>query len=194
MVPLLCISKLWFVSTGLFRTVLNSKTCSHYPQPSSLNTQQAPLQHGNEFNLILQLPTISYFLGSHTVLLKPPVFWRIPTVSFISSVALPLLVLLSAAQPPIFSSLHCLCFRVSHGSLTLAVFATCAGILQCESSQVRDKTQIFRLFCHECQRVFHDRLINNQDKDYFNGIICGMAGESKAPSSCFLASPISQLS
>lgn len=94
------------VSTGLFRTVLNSKTCSHYPQPSSLNTQQAPLQHGNEFNFILQLPTISYFLGSHTVLLKPRVFWRIPTVSFISSVALPLLVLLSAAQPPIFSSLH----------------------------------------------------------------------------------------
>lgn len=56
-----------------------------------------------------------------------------------------------------------------------------AGILQCESSQVRDKTQMFRLFCHECQRVFHDRLINNQDKMYFNIIVCEMAGENAFP-------------
>lgn len=46
---------------------------------------------------------------------------------------------------------------------------------------MRDKTQIFRLFCHECQRVFHDRLINNQDKMYFNTIICEMAGENAFP-------------
>lgn len=42
---------------------------------------------------------------------------------------------------------------------------------------MRDKTQIFRLFCHECQRVFHDRLINNQDKMYFNTIVCEMASK-----------------
>lgn len=52
-----------------------------------------------------------------------------------------------------------------------------SGILQCESSQVRDKDQIFRLFCHECQRVFHDRLINSQDKMYFNTIICEIASK-----------------
>ncbi|KAK0138378.1 Dynein heavy chain 6, axonemal [Merluccius polli] len=40
-------------------------------------------------------------------------------------------------------------------------------MLQCQPGNVRDQTQIFRLFCHECQRVFHDRLINNQDKTYF---------------------------
>ncbi|XP_045894232.1 dynein axonemal heavy chain 6-like [Micropterus dolomieu] len=50
-------------------------------------------------------------------------------------------------------------------------------MLQCEPSQVRDKNQIFRLFCHECQRVFHDRLINNQDKTYFNTIVSDMASK-----------------
>lgn len=52
------------------------------------------------------------------------------------------------------------------------------GMLQCEPGQVRDKNQIFRLFCHECQRVFHDRLINNQDKTYFNTIVCEMASKN----------------
>ncbi|XP_036933614.1 dynein heavy chain 6, axonemal [Acanthopagrus latus] len=56
-------------------------------------------------------------------------------------------------------------------------FRCVQGILQCESSQVRDKNQIFRFFCHECQRVFHDRLVNNQDKTYFNTIVCEMASK-----------------
>lgn len=62
-------------------------------------------------------------------------------------------------------------------SIHLSLFR-CPGILQCEPSQVRDKNQIFRLFCHECQRVFHDRLINNQDKTYFNSIVCEMASKN----------------
>ncbi|KAG7222944.1 hypothetical protein INR49_015971 [Caranx melampygus] len=65
----------------------------------------------------------------------------------------------------------------SHYVFNLRDLSKCVqGILQCESSQVRDKNQIFRLFCHECQRVFHDRLINSQDKMYFNNIICEIAG------------------
>ncbi|XP_023141924.2 dynein axonemal heavy chain 6 isoform X2 [Amphiprion ocellaris] len=64
----------------------------------------------------------------------------------------------------------------SHYVFNLRDLSKCVqGILQCEPSQVRDKTQIFRLFCHECQRVFHDRLINSQDKTYFNTIVCEMA-------------------
>ncbi|XP_070710496.1 dynein axonemal heavy chain 6 [Pempheris klunzingeri] len=64
----------------------------------------------------------------------------------------------------------------SHYVFNLRDLSKCVqGILQCEPSQVRDKNQIFRLFCHECQRVFHDRLINNQDKAYFNTIISKMA-------------------
>ncbi|XP_026216049.1 dynein heavy chain 6, axonemal isoform X2 [Anabas testudineus] len=66
----------------------------------------------------------------------------------------------------------------SHYVFNLRDLSKCVqGILQCESSQVRDKNQIFRLFCHECQRVFHDRLINNQDKTYFNTIVCEMASK-----------------
>ena len=40
---------------------------------------------------------------------------------------------------------------------------------------IREKDQIFRLFCHEAQRVFHDRLINNEDKIYFNEMMSEMA-------------------
>ncbi|XP_054635035.1 dynein axonemal heavy chain 6 isoform X2 [Dunckerocampus dactyliophorus] len=66
----------------------------------------------------------------------------------------------------------------SHYVFNLRDLSKCVqGILQCESSQVRDKTQIFRLFCHECQRVFHDRLINAQDKEYFNTIVCDTASK-----------------
>ncbi|XP_056265579.1 dynein axonemal heavy chain 6 [Pseudoliparis swirei] len=66
----------------------------------------------------------------------------------------------------------------SHYVFNLRDLSKCVqGILQCESSQVRDKNQIFRLFCHECQRVFHDRLINNQDKSYFNTIVTEMASK-----------------
>ena len=63
-------------------------------------------------------------------------------------------------------------------SLHSSVLSWWLGILQCESSQVRDKNQIFRFFCHECQRVFHDRLVNNQDKTYFNTIVCEMASKN----------------
>uniref|UniRef100_A0A8C4HR50 Dynein, axonemal, heavy chain 6 n=2 Tax=Dicentrarchus labrax TaxID=13489 RepID=A0A8C4HR50_DICLA len=66
----------------------------------------------------------------------------------------------------------------SHYVFNLRDLSKCVqGMLQCEPSQVRDKNQIFRLFCHECQRVFHDRLINNQDKTYFNTIVCEMASK-----------------
>nr|XP_046259789.1 dynein axonemal heavy chain 6 isoform X2 [Scatophagus argus] len=66
----------------------------------------------------------------------------------------------------------------SHYVFNLRDLSKCVqGILQCEPSQVRDKNQIFRLFCHECQRVFHDRLINSEDKTYFNTIVCEMANK-----------------
>ncbi|XP_072318696.1 dynein axonemal heavy chain 6 [Eucyclogobius newberryi] len=64
----------------------------------------------------------------------------------------------------------------SHYVFNLRDLSKCVqGMLQCDSAQVRTKNKIFRLFCHECQRVFHDRLINNQDKAYFNSIISDIA-------------------
>jgi len=49
------------------------------------------------------------------------------------------------------------------------------GVLQADPGVIRDGGQIFRLFCHEAQRVFHDRLINKEDKRYFNTILSEMS-------------------
>lgn len=54
-------------------------------------------------------------------------------------------------------------------------FLVFLGVLQADSGVIRDGNQIFRLFCHEAQRVFHDRLINKEDKRYFNTILSEMA-------------------
>lgn len=50
-----------------------------------------------------------------------------------------------------------------------------SGVLQADPGTVRDHSQIFRLFCHEAQRVFHDRLTNHEDKRYFNTILAEMS-------------------
>ncbi|KAM9845816.1 dynein axonemal heavy chain 6 [Aulostomus maculatus] len=82
----------------------------------------------------------------------------------------------------------------SHYVFNLSDLFKCVqGILQCGSSEVREETHILRLLCHECQRVFHDRLINKQDKTYFNSTICEIAsrhfGISQEPSD-FVSKPI----
>eukprot|EP00731_Ephydatia_muelleri_P001617 Em0001g1617a len=51
------------------------------------------------------------------------------------------------------------------------------GVLQADSGVIREHDHIFRLFCHECQRVFHDRLIDRTDKKYFYGILSEMASK-----------------
>ena len=51
------------------------------------------------------------------------------------------------------------------------------GILQADVGVIRDNKQIFRLFCHEAMRVFHDRLINHDDKNYFYQILSEMASK-----------------
>ncbi|KAM5227834.1 dynein axonemal heavy chain 6 [Ctenodactylus gundi] len=66
----------------------------------------------------------------------------------------------------------------SHYVFNLRDLSKCVqGILQCDSGTIREEMQIFRLFCHECQRVFHDRLINNEDKQYFHVILTEMANK-----------------
>lgn len=55
------------------------------------------------------------------------------------------------------------------------MFMLILGVLQADPGTVRDHNQIFRLFCHEAQRVFHDRLINHDDKRYFNTILAEMS-------------------
>ncbi|XP_045684006.1 dynein axonemal heavy chain 6 [Phyllostomus hastatus] len=66
----------------------------------------------------------------------------------------------------------------SHYVFNLRDLSKCVqGILQCDPGTIREEIQIFRLFCHECQRVFHDRLINNEDKQYFHAILTEMANK-----------------
>ena len=51
------------------------------------------------------------------------------------------------------------------------------GILQADVGVIRESKQIFHLFCHEALRVFHDRLINNDDKAMFHQIMSEMASK-----------------
>lgn len=40
---------------------------------------------------------------------------------------------------------------------------------------INDRDAVARLFYHESQRVFHDRLINDEDKTYFYSILAEVA-------------------
>jgi dynein heavy chain, axonemal len=66
----------------------------------------------------------------------------------------------------------------SHYVFNLRDLSKCVqGILQVKPESIADKESVSRLFFHEAQRVFHDRLINNEDKQYFNSILAEMAGK-----------------
>ncbi|XP_059176449.1 dynein axonemal heavy chain 6-like [Physella acuta] len=67
------------------------------------------------------------------------------------------------------------------------------GILQADIGIFREKLQMFRLFIHETQRVFHDRLINHEDKFFFHKLMADIAAkhfnETVEPQS-FVTDPI----
>lgn len=49
--------------------------------------------------------------------------------------------------------------------------------MQADPGIIREFDHIFRLYCHESQRVFHDRLVDNHDKKYFNAMLSEMAAK-----------------
>ncbi|XP_076764569.1 dynein heavy chain at 16F [Xylocopa sonorina] len=56
----------------------------------------------------------------------------------------------------------------SHYIFNLRDLSKCIqGIMQVDATVVKQPSEMYRLFYHECLRVFHDRLINNLDKSYF---------------------------
>ncbi|XP_047348170.1 dynein axonemal heavy chain 6 [Vespa velutina] len=56
----------------------------------------------------------------------------------------------------------------SHYLFNLRDLSKCVqGMMQADPSIIREPKQMLRLFYHECLRVFHDRLINLEDKNYF---------------------------
>jgi dynein heavy chain len=66
----------------------------------------------------------------------------------------------------------------SHYVFNLRDLSKCIqGILQADSGIIREQSHIFRLFCHEAQRTFHDRLIDKTDKMYFYNILAEMASK-----------------
>ena len=56
-------------------------------------------------------------------------------------------------------------------------FVTDSGVLQADLGVIREHDHIYSLFCHECQRVFHDRLIDKTDKKYFYNILTEMSSK-----------------
>ncbi|PVD36438.1 hypothetical protein C0Q70_03422 [Pomacea canaliculata] len=66
----------------------------------------------------------------------------------------------------------------SHYVFNLRDLSKCVqGMLQGDPGVIRDNHQIFKLFVHEAQRVFHDRLINSEDKQFFHEIMAEMASK-----------------
>ena len=66
----------------------------------------------------------------------------------------------------------------SHYVFNLRDLSKCIqGVLQVRSESITDKDAVARLFYHESQRVFHDRLINMDDKKYFHNILAEMASK-----------------
>lgn len=56
----------------------------------------------------------------------------------------------------------------SHYVFNLRDLSKCIqGVLQADSGTMREPVNMQRLFYYECLRVFHDRLINEEDKSYF---------------------------
>ncbi|XP_053624487.1 dynein axonemal heavy chain 6 isoform X1 [Plodia interpunctella] len=54
---------------------------------------------------------------------------------------------------------------------------TMQGVLQANAAYMRAPQGMLRLFYHECLRVFHDRLINVQDKSYFYKLMSTVCGK-----------------
>jgi len=52
------------------------------------------------------------------------------------------------------------------------------GVLQCTPDNVKDKESIVRLWSHEVFRVFYDRLVNDDDRTWFESSVAAMAKET----------------
>ncbi|XP_015429803.1 PREDICTED: dynein heavy chain 6, axonemal, partial [Dufourea novaeangliae] len=69
----------------------------------------------------------------------------------------------------------------SHYIFNLRDLSKCIqGIMQVNATFIKQPQEMYRLFYHECLRVFHDRLINTEDKSYFyrllNNVCTGTFG------------------
>jgi len=64
----------------------------------------------------------------------------------------------------------------SHYVFNLRDLSKCIqGLLQADVGSLREAMQFYRLFFHECLRVFHDRLATVEDKSYFYKLLAEVA-------------------
>ena len=68
--------------------------------------------------------------------------------------------------PANFQNLPKLC-NTFNNLITLSA----SGMLMADSSKIEDLSQLLRLWHHENCRVFQDRLVNNQDREWFSGYL-----------------------
>ncbi|TPX75806.1 hypothetical protein CcCBS67573_g02914 [Chytriomyces confervae] len=52
------------------------------------------------------------------------------------------------------------------------------GILQVRPATCQAKLDIVKTFCHEASRVFHDRLIDDSDRAYYNNLLSGLVDKN----------------
>ena len=82
----------------------------------------------------------------------------------------------------------------SHYVFNLRDLSKCVqGVLQADPSTTREVDNVIELFWHESLRVFHDRLINKDDKDYFCSMLSELSGKhlgKKVDPESFIESPI----
>jgi dynein heavy chain len=67
------------------------------------------------------------------------------------------------------------------------------GILQARPQTISSKNDLARLFCHESSRVFHDRLIDDTDRKYFNQLLSELCEKNfgiQIPKENFQTNPI----
>lgn len=67
------------------------------------------------------------------------------------------------------------------------------GILQVKPSIIQTKNDMVRVFCHESSRIFHDRLIDETDRNYFNRLLSDLVEKNfgiTVPKETLVHSPI----
>ena len=104
-------------------------------------------------------------------------------IHLFSFIFLSLFLSLSFFSPPLFLSPSSLSPPLSLPlplSLSLSLppsLPPSLGVLHADPGVIKEHDRIFCLFCHKCQCVFHDRLIDKIDKKYFYGILSEMSSE-----------------
>ena len=61
---------------------------------------------------------------------------------------------------------------------TTSVLLYVQGMLMVSPKQCSSKQALVRLWLHESMRVFHDRLVDDQDKSHFRGILLELVGKN----------------